>query len=66
MNEQPVRRVMVACPTCGKPLFTGMGMDATSFERFSSEMLKVSCPDHGESYVPGSEAFLEEEEPSAQ
>jgi hypothetical protein len=66
MSEQAIRRVMVACPVTGKPIFTGQGMD--SLEHLPSEgTFEVPRCDHcGQSHVvPAAAAFLEEE-PSAQ
>ena len=40
-------KVMIKCPTSGKPVFTGMAMDKSSFEVASLSRNSVKCPHCG-------------------
>lgn len=54
------RQVMIRCPETGKPLSTGLSMDAGSFESSTLENDSVECPHCGKTHTWSKEdAFLE-------
>ena len=60
-------RIMIRCPSTGKPLFTGMGMNAQSFANSQFVNNTVGpCPHCGQSHVWNKKDAWVEDDPKAQ